>query len=221
MTLRPHSPITLLVAATICASALACGPSKELSRDKALELLKAAEPTLLSDTTSDNLAYATLRLEKGTTVPCETSKRLAFTEHLVSVGILSRSEENYPEQYIGTGAQPVRPAGTQYRFQPRDSTLASLPHFENIWQSWLVLTMAKPHISQVTGIKQEGTSAVGEAMVTYEPTPILDALQKTEALFAQGGPEKQCKELYSLPDPRTESFRFERYDDGWRLVHDR
>lgn len=206
----------------VCASAWGCGSSKELSRDKALELLRAAEPALLRDVTTDNLGYATLRISKGDRVSCETAKRLAFSEQLASAGIVSHAKADYPEKYIGTGIQPLRPGGTQYEFRPIDSTLASPPPYENIWGSWLILTMAKPQISEVTGIRQEGTSAVGEALVTYEPTPVFDALVKTETLFAQSGQaDRQCKELYSLPDPRTESFRFERYDDGWRLAENR
>ncbi|MEA2564195.1 MAG: hypothetical protein QOH06_5699 [Acidobacteriota bacterium] len=204
-------PPFLTLTVLLCFLALACGPPKELSRDKALELLRAAPPGMLGDATSDNLVSARFTIERGKNVQCETQKRLALAEQLVSEGVLTKSVRDLPEETFHWGK---RRAGTEYRFQVANPAYASLPSDQ---YTFVILTMGKPRIAEVTGIKQEGSTAIVEALIDFEPTPVFETLVKTETSFAQGGPDKQCSEIYSLPDPQTGSFRFERYDDGWRL----
>jgi hypothetical protein len=199
----------LIVLAPLSLVTTSCGPPKELTRDKALELLKAAPPGLLSDAVWDGALYEQ-NVSSNFKPDCKFSKMLDFSEHLASSGIITRNVVAYPRY------DEYRPGGTIYSFQLANSTFAK-SQSRGAGSDSISFVMGKARLVQITGIKQEGTGAVAEALITFDPTPIFEALSNTEVRFARNGPDQQCKELYSLPDSQSKSFRFERYDDGWRL----
>jgi hypothetical protein len=89
----------------------------------------------------------------------------------------------------------------------------------------VVLTLNKPSVDAVTGIKQEGTKADVEAQVTYTPTPVYAPLYKVfkDAYNRPGGMFNplSCGSPV-LDDVKKTSkgmFRFRRYDDAWRFEY--
>ena len=200
---------TLIALTALSIVTTSCGPPKELTRDKALELLKTAPPDLLSDAVWDGALYER-NVSSNFEPDCQFRKMLDFSEHLASSGIITRNVVTYPRY------DEYRPGGTIYSFQVANSTFAK-SQGRGAGSDSISFVMGKARLAEITGVKQEGTVAVAEALIVFDPTPIFEALSNTEVRFARGGPDQQCKEIYSLPDSQTKSFRFERYDDGWRL----
>lgn len=182
-----------------------CGPPTELTREKALELLQTAGPELLPDAQWSDALYD-FNVQAGK-LNCLTHKRIVFSEHLETAGIITRTVRDYPQ------LNEFRPGGTSYKFQIAESTYAIARPY-----SAINFVMGKPQLVEITGIRQEGSSAIAEARVDFVSTPIYQALLATEAQLAQEDSGQGCGRLYSLPDSEGLAFRFERYDDGWRML---
>lgn len=92
----------------------------------------------------------------------------------------------------------------------------------------VLVTIAKPSFSEVTGIQQNGTDAVVDADITYVPTEayqrIKDAAAETMKDLGRS-PEMlgvlcgdQCPFL-KISRKNSRQYRFSLYDDGWRVLH--
>ena len=103
-------------------AASGCGPSKELTRDKALELLKAGPPELLSDAVWDGALYW-WRFDDDNAPPhCTWLKKLAFSERLDAMKVVTRSVVVTPP--FRSPYQRPRSGMTDYAFQVIDPTFA-------------------------------------------------------------------------------------------------
>ncbi|HEV7672616.1 MAG TPA: hypothetical protein VGS22_29200 [Thermoanaerobaculia bacterium] len=203
--LRPFVLGLLLVGISGCAS-------KELSRAKALELLKAGSADLLSDAVWDGALYWWRfdHFDGPSPDDCESLKKVAFAERLATMKTIKGTMASSPPS-------PPHSGRSDYAFWVLDPTFAKSQGRRGAQPvgEAIDLVMGKATLGEVTGIKEDGTSAIAEASIRFEPTPIFQALADTEAAFAKKG--QQCDPLYQLPGAQTKSFRFERFDDGWRL----
>jgi len=99
---------------------------------------------------------------------------LDFSEHLASSGIITRNVVAYPRY------DEYRPGGTIYSFQLSNSTFAK-SQSRGAGSDSISFVMGKARLVQITGIKQAGTGAVAEALITFDPTPIFEMFRSNYA----------------------------------------
>lgn len=115
---------------------------------------------------------------------------------------------------------------------------SEIPHGDISWgygplgpgSVWAVI--ARPSYGAVTGVAQEGTSAVAQVQIVYVPTDayrdikkIVDETMKDmnrdPAMFSSLAGLSYCVtrcDFLKLPEATSATFSFQRYDDGWRVV---
>lgn len=201
---RSRGSLVALIS-TCLSVAVACGGSGELTRPEALRLLQEAPPGLLADAVWQEAIWD---FQSTGNLSCEMQRRLGFGQGLAKAGFVELIMSPYGayDQY--------RPGGVMYQYEILNSDYITHVAPEARAISFL---MGKAVIGEVTGIVQEATTAVAEATVAFEPTPIATVLLDSESEFTRTGQAENCSALYDLPVLETRAFRFVRYDDGWRL----
>jgi len=150
---------------------------------------------------------------------------IAFLDVLSGVGILGQRKETAVAS--GHDALGVNfPAYTLYAYSivPQENVDTMYANSSN---EIVLVTLAKPAVKEVLGIRQEGTEALVEASVTSVPTPLYEkTLAAGKELFAQCATFPEPKPYFcvhwplrdELTKPETATFNMVPYDDGWRVA---
>jgi hypothetical protein len=201
------SILVLTVAVAACSSGKM---ANTLDRPTALIILQEAGPELLKGQVT--------KCDITTRVPITPARgwdqkrgdmTIAFLDLLAQVGVLKDKTQTPGSGYVMFNYTIV----PQENVEPMDQLV--------------LITLARPAVREVAGIRQEGTEAFVDASIAAVPTPLYErTVDAGKALFSQ------CD---SFPDPKpyfcvhwpsreklgvqaTRNFHFARYDDGWRVV---
>lgn len=208
--MRKLTPVMIAALAAVGLAPLSCGTPSELSRATALSLLRAAPDGTLRDAVWECPLSRTSYAVQGRTWSCAERKALLFFEALNGRRIVNLHQRQRP-------GDSWSPPATVYDIEVLDPTFFPNPALMRV-------VMGRARADKIEGIRQEGGTALVEALVSFEPTPLVAALLEAEEPFRRDPVGMNCaseadrKPVYELPAAKTQSFVFERYDDGWRLT---
>jgi hypothetical protein len=151
---------------------------------------------------------------------------IAFLDVLAGVGVLNQKMEKPVAAVHSAWAGASTPAYSifSYSIIPQESVDTMYPNSDN---QIVLVTLGKPAVKEIIGIRQEGTEAIVEASVAAAPTPLYEkTMAAGKALFDQCGSFPNPKPYFCVHWPvreelvkaETGTFNMARYDDGWRVV---
>jgi hypothetical protein len=189
--------------------------SSTLDRRTALTLLHEAGPQLLER----QATRCDLKTREVITPASGWNQKrgeltIAFLDLLVEVGILKDKTETKGSGYTLF----------TYSIIPQEHVATVYPNTDN---EIVLVTLAKPIIKEIVGIRQEGAQAIVETGIAAVPTPLYSkVLDSGKELFAQCQAFPSPKPYFcgrwpsreALEKPETRTFQLARYDDGWRVL---
>jgi hypothetical protein len=140
---------------------------------------------------------------------------IAFLDRLTKVGVLGKGMKVPGLQGFVSYTYPII---------SQENVSSVYPNTQN---EIVLITLAKPVIKGVSGIRQEGSEAVVEASISAVPTDLYEKIgAEAKDLLAKcvSFPDPQpyfCTRwptATAIEKPQIRSFNFARYDDGWRLA---
>ncbi|HXO18711.1 MAG TPA: hypothetical protein VOA87_02175 [Thermoanaerobaculia bacterium] len=231
-----HRKIAILVVASLCALLFSCGHN-QLDRETAEKLIR--EKNQLPGAPLVLVLHSPAWVA-GTRPGADATRQsnLGFLENLAKAGVIRwQPEARVPVgfvngSYVG-GAETVRP------FEAISQEGVVQRHGRPFEGDDVLLTLAVPELKEVTGISQQEAAAMAEVGVDLKPTPLYDRLQPliVDILARCGGLPSDylanhvtdqlnfavpaiCRSWPTkerLASSRIFRFRFQKYDDGWRL----
>jgi hypothetical protein len=142
---------------------------------------------------------------------------LEFYEALSSAGwIVETSCGDLPKlaAFQGTTLHCFKSARKEFVEVPASGAIGGLKDFD--------ITMAKYSQTVVTGIRSEGKDPEAEARICRAPTEMYATLTKLKYPFSSRYMFANEPDIPSQDDVSgcvNQTYRFAKYDDGWRIVH--
>jgi len=212
-----NTVLAVFVVLVLLSMAISCSSGRKaqkLDRETALAILKDS-PSYLSPDGTVNIASVVMIPMKPPNPdwPAEAKRELAFYQKLQEVGWI-KEEPQCVLPGIGAGLDPVfhcyAPAGA-------DAVSVNVAGRGTSQEMNLHLITFRNSFGSVTGIEQEGTTAMAEVEEIASPTPVFQRF----APLIPSLPVCNCG-YWPKTDPikTIRRFRFARYDDGWRLAND-
>jgi hypothetical protein len=214
---------------TLATALSACGASRKaakLDRPTALEIMREAAPKFLKsqEPVYDAKTQELILREARGWDDKRGALTIAFLDALASVGILRDKKINGVEaDHYDLASNPRNPFYT-YQIVPQEGVNLM---YANTRDEVVLITLGKRVVKEILGIRQEGSDALVDVSITNAPTPLYDKItEAAKPLFAQCGPFPDPKPYFcgrwpsrdGLTTPEKFTYRFSRYDDGWRLV---
>lgn len=202
--------VSLLVAAAC--SLLLAGCSRGLDRETAEKVIRAGLASRTIEMEPANLEFRLdLNIESsGNDEDPDPSGLLKIYEGFVKMGVLKWAAQphEYQDHYSKKWA-------TEYKFNvvPQEGV-------QELGRAARIVA-AVPSLKAVTGVAQEGKTAVVEAEFGLTPTPLFSKLKSGLAdALARRKPERGSGVSWpndsDLARTQKMSLQFRKYDDGWR-----
>jgi hypothetical protein len=223
-------PFASRIITTVCIAAAlsSCGDGRKastLQRPTALLILREAPQLFNGKQKVCDIKTHEVILHVGGWDQKRGDMTIAFLDVLAGVGVLKGKKAT---DFDGRNSliYGTYPASTAYSYSivPQENVDSMYPNTNN---EVVLVTLGKPIVKEIVGIRQEGSEAIVDVSFSEAPTPVYEKTMQTgKALFAQcesfPGAKPYFCELWpsseNLVKPETTEFHFVRYDDGWRVV---
>jgi hypothetical protein len=215
-------PALVGAALVIAAVSSACAQGKSastLDRRTALAILNGAPQLFNGQEKKQMVATQVVSNPARGGNKSEADKQVPFLDLLTELGILAKTKD------YGVVFQPSGLTYYIYSVRSQEGVSAAFP--DTTSNNLAVITIGKPVVKAIVGIRQEGSQAIVEVSVSAIPTPLYEKVMEAgKALFAQCETFPDPKPAYCTEWPsrgsfeklETRTFRLARYDDGWRIA---